>query len=78
MKKLNGVVYKQYTIYIFYLIIRQIAGSVLLGIGIWLVADKASFISLLRMVENEHVQVNTSLYYMQKFKVCLKTKRTIL
>lgn len=33
-----------------------LAGSALLGVGIWLAADKASFISLLKMVENEHVQ----------------------
>jgi len=31
-------------------------GSVVLGVGVWLAADKASFIALLKMVENEHIE----------------------
>lgn len=34
------------------------AGVIVLGIGIWLVADKSSFISLLKSVEYEDVQVS--------------------
>lgn len=34
------------------------AGVIVLGIGIWLVADKSSFISLLKSVEVDHVQVS--------------------
>lgn len=33
-------------------------GSVVLGVGVWLAADKASFIALLKMVENEHIEVS--------------------
>lgn len=33
-----------------------ILGSIVLGVGIWLAADKSSFIALLKMVENEHIE----------------------
>uniref|UniRef100_A0A1L8DK44 Tetraspanin n=1 Tax=Nyssomyia neivai TaxID=330878 RepID=A0A1L8DK44_9DIPT len=33
-----------------------ILGTVVLGIGIWLAADKSSFVALLKMVENEHLE----------------------
>jgi len=33
-----------------------VSGTVVLGIGIWLAIDKASFISLLRMVEADHLE----------------------
>lgn len=36
----------------------QLLGSVVLGVGVWLAADKASFIALLKMVENEHIEVS--------------------
>uniref|UniRef100_A0A336M6E9 Tetraspanin n=1 Tax=Culicoides sonorensis TaxID=179676 RepID=A0A336M6E9_CULSO len=33
-----------------------VAGTIILGIGVWLAVDKASFISLLKMVESEQLQ----------------------
>ncbi|XP_055376889.1 tetraspanin-18 isoform X2 [Condylostylus longicornis] len=33
-----------------------ILGTIVLGVGIWLAADKASLISLLKMVESEHIK----------------------
>lgn len=38
----------------------QVSGTIVLGIGIWLAVDKSSFISLLKMVENEHLEVSVS------------------
>lgn len=35
----------------------QVTGVIVLGIGIWLVADQSSFIGLLKSVEHEHIQV---------------------
>uniref|UniRef100_A0A336MBM3 CSON012719 protein n=1 Tax=Culicoides sonorensis TaxID=179676 RepID=A0A336MBM3_CULSO len=35
-----------------------VAGTIILGIGVWLAVDKASFISLLKMVESEQLQVS--------------------
>lgn len=40
----------------------QILGSIVLGVGIWVAADKSSFIALLKLVENEHVDVSTLRY----------------
>lgn len=37
---------------------QQVAGTIILGIGCWLAVDKASFISLLKMVESEHLEVS--------------------
>lgn len=42
----------------FYLL--QVIGVIVLGMGIWLLADKASFIGLIKSVEHEQVQVSFS------------------
>lgn len=41
-----------------YFHILQVTGVIVLGMGIWLLADKASFIGLLKTVEHEQVQVS--------------------
>lgn len=47
----------------FFLICKlQLLGSVVLGVGIWLAADKASFIALLKMVESENIEVSGILF----------------
>lgn len=35
----------------------QILGTIVLSVGIWVAADKSSFIALLKMVENDNLEV---------------------
>lgn len=42
--------------------VPQILGSVVLLVGIWVAADKSSFIALLKLVESEHVGVSAREY----------------
>ena len=39
----------------------QLASTITLGVGVWLRVDKDSFISILRMVENEHITVSNDI-----------------
>ena len=41
-------------------VIFQLAGSIVLAIGIWLAVDKTSFIGLMKAVPNEHLQVSVA------------------
>lgn len=50
-----GVWFAKYVLCIFNFIFF-ILGTIVLGAGIWLAADKASLIALLKMVESEHLQ----------------------
>ena len=39
---------------------RQVVGVVVLGVGIWIVADKASFLNLIKAVDHEEVKVSAN------------------
>lgn len=43
--------------------ISQILGSLVLGLGLWLLLDKSSIVSLLKSVANEHVEVSCWICY---------------
>lgn len=55
----------------------QVTGVIVLGMGIWLLADKASFIGLLNTVEHEQVQVSNKGLLMTPVRWFLEIQRTL-